>query len=113
MPYIMPGKAERREKIRQELDRILPIIKQMGVEKVILFGSAARGNTGSHSDIDLIIVKETDKPFIRRPDEFYAAVNPRVALDILVYTPEEFETLKTVNPFIYRAVNEGRIIYEA
>ena len=64
------------------------------------------------SDIDLIIVKKTKKKFLERLDEFYNYLNPQVAVDILVYTPEEFEEMKENNPFIMTALKQGRIIYE-
>lgn len=113
MPYKIADKTKRIEKINQELDRILKIIKNAGAEKAILFGSSARGDIDSKSDIDLIIIKKTDKPFLKRLEEFYAEINPNIAMDILVYTPEEFEDLKTKNPFIFRAISEGKIIYES
>ena len=49
------------------------------------FGSLARGDARDHSDIDLIVVKETQMRFLDRLDEFYN--DAREAMDILVYTP--------------------------
>jgi hypothetical protein len=62
------------------------------------------------SDIDLIIVKNTNKKFLDRLDEYY--VDASEPLDILVYTPEEFHHMKE-QPFIKRALKEGRILLEA
>jgi len=45
-------------------------------------------------------------------DEFYDHLKPRVAVDILVYTPEEFEKMKGSNQFIRHALKNGRIQYE-
>lgn len=59
--------------------------------------------------IDLIVVKETDKKFLDRLDEFYLDASP---LDILVYTPEEVDEMKE-RPFIKRAMKEGQILPEA
>lgn len=88
------------------------IVKDYGpVEKIILFGSAARGETDEYSDIDLIIVKKTDRPFVARLVE--APLLP-VKADIFVYTPEEFELMKeNENPFIMSALNGARVIYQA
>ena len=57
-------------------------------------------------------IKKTDKKFPDRLDEFYDHLKPRVAVDILVYTPEEFEKMKRSNQFIRHALKNGRILYE-
>ena len=94
-----------------ELDRLVGRIKEdPSVKLVVLFGSLARGDVREKSDIDLIVVKETDEKFLDRLDEFYE--DARWAMDILVYTPEEFEWMKE-RPFIKRALLEGRILHEA
>lgn len=80
------------------------------VRLILLFGSLVRGGIGSESDIDLIVVKETGKKFLERLDEFYEDVS--VAMDLLVYTPEEFDHLKN-RSFIKKAMDEGVILYEA
>ncbi len=112
MPFEI-GLAEKRKKqLEQELDRIIPEIISLGVEKIILFGSLSSGDVHAYSDIDLIIVKKTEVRFIDRPDEFYAAINPQFATDILVYTPEEFDEMKENSQFIRFALKSGRLIYE-
>jgi len=58
-----------------------------------LFGSFARGEERSGSDIDLIIVAETSRPFIERPRDFDDLWSIFPALDLLVYTPVEFAQL--------------------
>jgi len=110
--YILADKAKRALKIEAELNRILEKLKNIDVKKVILFGSAVSGNINSKSDIDLIIVKETNASFLTRIDEIYAAIEPNMAVDILVYTPEEFDALEKTNSFVSRAVKEGRLLYE-
>ena len=64
----------------------------------------ARGDVGSWSDVDLIVVK-TDKKFLDRLDEIYEDAD--VAMDVLVYTPEEFEKMKN-RSFIRKAIGEGK-----
>ena len=66
-------------------------------------------DAGSWSDIDLIVVK-TDKKFLDRLDEIYKDAD--VAMDVLVYTPEEFENMKN-RSFIRKAIEEGKVLYEA
>lgn len=100
-----------RKELEEELNRILARLKKdSSIRKVILFGSMARGDVREHSDIDLIIIKETDKRFLDRLDEFYS--DAREAMDILVYTPQEFEEMRE-RPFVKMALREGRVLYEA
>ena len=103
---------KRRERLENELNRIIPEIIKLGVEKIILFGSLTSEKIHKSSDIDIMIVRKTDKKFLDRIDEFYRYLNPEVAIDILVYTPEEFEEMKENNPFIKSAIRNGRVVYE-
>lgn len=97
--------------LNAELERILNRLKKDPiVRKLLLFGSLARGDARDHSDIDLIVVKDTPMRFLDRLDEFYD--DAREAMDILVYTPQEFEEMKE-RPFVKRALREGKMLYEA
>ncbi|HBT19929.1 MAG TPA: nucleotidyltransferase domain-containing protein [Peptococcaceae bacterium] len=109
----MAGSAEKRKKIlTEELKRIVSTAAEMGAEKIILFGSLARGDVGRESDIDLLIVKKTNKRFLDRLDEFYSRIQPRVAVDVLVYTPEELESLAETRRFVKEILAEGVVVYE-
>ena len=82
--------------------------------KAIVFGSYARGDFDRYSDLDMIVIADTDKTFFRRHDDFGAVfeVWPR-AIDLLIYTPDEFaQMVREGNPFIDRALEEGVVIYE-
>lgn len=79
---------------------------------VILFGSRARGEADEQSDVDLIIVYRTEKRFLDRLDELYALWDLPLAVDILAYTPEEFEELRERSAFVADAVAEGKVILE-
>jgi predicted nucleotidyltransferase len=110
--YTLPKTAERAGRLRRELTRILPRIVSLDVERVILFGSLARGGVGSGSDIDLLVVRRTDRRFLDRLAEVYEAAQPRCAADILVYTPEEMKELGPSSPFLRRVLEEGEVLYE-
>jgi len=112
LPYVMPQKKERMEKLGDELKRSLKAIISLKPQKVILFGSMSQENVGSSSDIDLLIVWDTDLPFMRRLQVFYDAIEPTVAMDILVYTPSELHYMQKVNPFIRSILKEGKTVYE-
>ena len=92
---------------------LAPIFRQSNVIKVVLFGSASRGSLTKKSDLDLVIIKETSKRFFDRYEEFdeiYELIKNR-AIDILIYTPEELESISH-RPFIKRILKEGKSIYE-
>ena len=63
------------------------------VKTAYVFGSFAIGTPKPGSDLDLILVVETDLPFVERAREFFDLYEYACPLDILVYTPEEFESL--------------------
>ena len=99
-----------KEKIN--IDEIVKIfINQYGpIEKIFLFGSHARGDADEYSDLDLIVIKITDMPFVKR---LISVPSLPVHADVFVYTPEEFERMKeNENPFIMSALESARVIYE-
>jgi predicted nucleotidyltransferase len=96
-----------------ELDRIVTNLRPYTPEKVILFGSFARGDYHAGSDVDLLIIKNTDHPFLERSADVLRLCQSQLAIEPLVYTPTEFERmLRQRNPFIWQVITEGRIIYE-
>jgi predicted nucleotidyltransferase len=102
-----------REALEAQLADIRRRLAAMGVRKGILFGSLARGKVTPFSDLDLIIVQDTEARFLDRLEPFYAGLDLRVDADILVYTPQELADLQTWNPFIQRVLREGKVIYES
>ena len=87
-----------------------------GARKAILFGSYARGDADEYSDEDLIIIAQTQRPFVER-FKYYSElweVSPVKVIEVVIYTPEEFETMQVqANPFVNSALSEGITIYEA
>ncbi|MFH1111126.1 MAG: nucleotidyltransferase domain-containing protein [Planctomycetota bacterium] len=67
------------------------------VREAYFFGGFAGGRLTSRSDIDVILVQDTNKPFPRRGEDFLDLYDVVPALDLLVYTPREFALL-TENP---------------
>jgi predicted nucleotidyltransferase len=102
----------RRRRLEAELERIVARLPGLGVRRAILFGSLARGEVGGQSDLDLIFIIDTGERFPERCRRFYEALEPRVGMDILVYTPEEFETMRHGH-FLRCALVDGKVIYEA
>ncbi len=103
----------RKRKLSSELDRIAAILATLeDVELVILFGSQAGGRTSVSSDLDLIVVRRDRRPFLERLDALYRLLVPSVALDLLVYTPEELERLVEERSFVAAAVREGKLLLD-
>ena len=96
----------------QETQRLTAAAVALGVQRVVLFGSLARGQPGLTSDLDLIIVWDTALGFVERTVELYRRLQPRVPTDLLVYTTDEMEWM-VERPFVRRALEEGRVLYEA
>jgi len=85
----------------------------MNVVKIILFGSLNENNVGKCSDIDIAIIKNTKKTFSKRLEEVYQKIQPRVAVDFFVYTPDELNDLKKSSYFLRKILARGKILYEA
>ena len=84
-------------------------------DKIILYGSYAYGTPTEDSDIDLFIVKETDKRRIDRFVEVSPLVeNPdyHIPISHLIYTPEEIKRrLAMGDQFIEEVLSKGEILY--
>jgi predicted nucleotidyltransferase len=92
-------------------DQIVKILlHELGsVEQIILFGSRARGDADEYSDLDLIVVQRSEKPFIERMAS--VPLLP-VHADVFVYTPGEFARMKeSENPFLMHALDGAKVLY--
>ncbi|MBI5444361.1 MAG: nucleotidyltransferase domain-containing protein [Deltaproteobacteria bacterium] len=81
-------------------------------QTLLLFGSFARGDWDDESDIDLIVVYDTPKRFLDRLEELYLAWTGTRAIDILAYTPAEFEQMLRESAFLQDVVAEAKVLYE-
>jgi len=104
------------------IDQLLEALKQADPYRIILFGSCARETAGENSDIDLLVILDNDdvaktyeerlkkKLYINR---LVRNINYKIALDILVYSKEEYKIVKNYgNYFIDEIENTGQILYE-
>jgi predicted nucleotidyltransferase len=101
--------------LEKELGRIVALMPQLGIRKVVLTGSHARGSINPGSDLNFVIVQESARGYQygRREDFFSYHLNPEVAMDYVVYTPEEFEEESLTNPSLRYALERGRVVYES
>ena len=99
----------------KQLNQITNIIaKQFNPQKIILFGSNARGEATEESDVDLIVVTNTTQDERDLAAEIQLALwDIPVAKDVLVRTPEEFQEETSVYWTVFcQAVNYGKVLYE-
>ena len=106
---------KRKENVQKQI-RIMAdlIIKRFEPEKIILFGSHAREDAGSDSDVDLLVIMNVEGSKRERQLEIRSALHDvRIPKDIIVSTPEEFEWRKEIAGTVeYPAVREGKVLYE-
>lgn len=99
-------------------DIVKAIVEASNPDRIILFGSAARGDTGPDSDVDLLIVEKessfqdgsrwSESSRIRK-----ALWRFPVPIDVLLFTPEEIEKWKdSTNHVIARSMREGKVLYD-
>ena len=84
-----------RTDVQRRVATLRSLLRALGYERAILFGSAARGDLHEGSDLDVIVVRRTELPFVERPRELLERLPPGLPVDLLVYTPEEFQRLSS------------------
>ncbi|MEX1205792.1 MAG: nucleotidyltransferase domain-containing protein [Dongiaceae bacterium] len=89
------------------------IVERFDPERIILFGSHARGAAGPNSDVDLLVVMPVEGSKRDKQLEIRKALRGiRTPIDIAISTPEEFEWRREIVGTIeYPAVTEGKLLY--
>jgi uncharacterized protein len=103
-----------KRELQRTIDRMVRrIVKQFHPDRVILFGSHARGNAGPDSDVDLLVVMPVTGSRWEKGVEIGVALHGfGVAKDIVVTTPEAFAWRKEVPGTIERPASlEGKVLY--
>jgi predicted nucleotidyltransferase len=102
---------------KKEIERIkkilLPAFIRSKTKKAYLFGSFSKGTQTRKSDVDLMIITETDKRFFDRYED-YESIQQILAdrsVDMLIYTSDELSRISH-RVFIRRILEKGEIIYE-
>ena len=94
-------------------DIIRRIVEVAQPERIVLFGSAARGVVGPNSDVDLLIIKEGGDANLRARiyERLYGV---RVAVDAILVSPSDLERYKDSHALVIKpALQEGRVVYES
>jgi predicted nucleotidyltransferase len=112
----MIGEASSFPAVTPELlaDVVQRILDVGSPRRIVLFGSRARGDARRNSDLDLLIIEDSELPRYRRsPRYLRALVGVFPAKDIVVWTPAEVNAWRDVpNAFVTSALREGRTLYE-
>jgi predicted nucleotidyltransferase len=89
------------------------IIDSFAPEKIILFGSRAYGKVTPDSDVDLLVIMETELPSAERQRRVSRLLRPRpLPVDIVVRNPKEIQkSLHRVDPFIHEVLEKGIVLY--
>lgn len=90
------------------------IVANVDPDRIILFGSRARGDHSEHSDFDLCVLKANVPHRRDLAKQIYRLLyDSNAAVDVIVETPERFEQLKGNRFLVYNAIAEqGRVIYD-
>ncbi len=113
---ISPSNSQTESLLLQQMVEI--IVEIVAPDKIILFGSRAKGTAKADSDYDFIIIKEEAffKTHSRREASGKlrrALAKFRVSKDILMYSAEEIEQRRDWrNSVVFCALNEGKVLYE-
>jgi len=106
-------KHERKDAIHRIVQRLRTEYKP---ERIILFGSEVEGTSDGNSDVDLLIVKETEERFIDRwtaVRRILSDPDRRFALDTLVLSPREIrDRLARGDQFLKHILDHGLVMYE-
>ena len=108
------SKIAKKPVVQVQIDRIVRrIARKFRPEKIILFGSHARGEAGPDSDVDLLVVMAFEGSALDQAVEIKAALpNYWVPVDVIVSKPEEFAWRKDVVGTIeWPASREGKVLY--
>ena len=90
------------------------IVEVTDPEKIILFGSAARGEMGRNSDVDLLIIKEGEDELDLMARIYRNLRGVGAAVDAIVVSPEDVERYRHSHALIIKpALREGRVVYES
>jgi predicted nucleotidyltransferase len=93
---------------------VAALVKTFNPERIVLFGSRARGNACDDSDLDLLVIAESTEPLHARMARAHHALRGLpAAVDVFVCTPAEVERYRNwLGHTVAIALREGRVIHE-
>ncbi|MBV6450246.1 MAG: hypothetical protein MHPDNHAH_00967 [Anaerolineales bacterium] len=115
-PDLIVPTIDVRKRIPQTVIRNLArrIAEEFKPEKIILFGSYARGNPRPESDVDLLVVMDTNKRESQQSLEIRRSLGVLFGMDLIVRTPKKLsQRLKMGDSFLKDVLKEGKVLYES
>ena len=95
-------------------DIVKRVVEAAKPEKIVLFGSAARGTMGPDSDLDLLVIKGGKFNRDRVTRDIFCNMSGEAAVDIVVVTPEEVERYRDTHCLVIcPALREGKIVFNS
>ncbi len=89
------------------------VAEEFDPDRIILFGSHARGNTHDYSDVDVLVVLNFEGKWLDKSLEILRRIDPPFAIDLITRRPEDVELrYREHDPLIRAALDEGKVLYE-
>ena len=114
MPKSIKSAAKNKLAAGRQIKKVVErIVSRFAPDRIILFGSHARGNAGADSDIDLLVVMPVTGSRRDKAIEIGVSLHDiSIPKDLIVVTPQEFEWRKDIVGTIERpAAREGKVLY--
>jgi len=98
-----------------EIDNLVRrIAARIQPQKVIIFGSYAKGMATIKSDLDIFVIKKTELPMANRADDLKSMLSHSlIPVDVHIYTPEEMEEYgKDQFSFVNSILKTGKTVFQ-
>src|SRR3954471_1376362 len=110
MPMMFGFAEHRRRLLEEEARRFAVEAPPYGAMAAWIVGDVARGIVGPETELEIVLIQETEEPFQRRGEFWETHLRPRVGTRYLVYTPEEVDDLGEVDPLLAGAMTSGEAL---
>ena len=107
---------DKRKRIPQKaIDQVVEqIVEKFKPHKIILFGSYGRGKPRPESDVDMLVIMDTQLKDIQQAIQICQQIEYRFGLDLIVHTPKYLaQRVKMGDWFLRDVLREGKVIYDA
>jgi len=94
-----------------EYHDVIEQLKKQNPQALVVFGSYVWGTPHEDSDLDVLMIKKTDKSRLDRMREAHRNIKSTLPLDIIVLTPQEAKELPKKYSFYKQVIEEGKVIY--
>lgn len=111
----VPAIDKRRRIPQKAIDQVVrQIVDKFKPQRIILFGSYARGNPRPESDVDMLVVMDTPLKGVQQAIQICQQIEYRFGLDLIVHAPGSLaERLEMGDCFLQEVLEEGKVLYEA